>query len=145
VQAHSPLIEQLQRLSKGWNVDVCRGASELRAFFCWYLDLVRWRIQMPFFVHEYLRISLQKIDWHAVALKVLGTSLPDVAACTCEARTQEIFADARIEYLGELFKQVGNEAAQLGRDLPEPERMQALLLSDLCRETTSAMRQSLAE
>ena len=144
-QAHIPLIDRLRRLSKAWHGDICQGACELRSFFGWYLDLARRSLQMPFFVHEFLRISLQKIDWHVIAAKVLEVALLGHAACCCAARTQEVLVGARAEYLGELFRQTGDEAIQLGQCLPEPELTQALLLAELCRETTRAMRQGLMD
>jgi hypothetical protein len=138
--SHIPLADRLNRLSKTWQSDVCHGASELRTFFTWYLDLIQRPLQLPFFLVEYMRRSLFKIDWHKIAAKVL-----DVPACQDCHCGPNVDAGAVAEYLGELFKVTGDEILPLGQRLPEPERTQVLLLSDLCRETTKAMRLFLRE
>lgn len=135
---HRPLADRLHRLSKAWNGDVCRGALELQSFFGWYLDLAARALRMPFFLTELLRRSFHRVDWHVVAASV--ASRPSHEECRCANRRQEDLLGAIAEYLGEVFKVTGDETVSLGQQLPEPERTQALLLADLCRETTKAMR-----
>ena len=141
VTAHAPLAERLHRLSQTWQDDRCCLICELQAFFHWYLDLVERPLRVPFFLHEMLRAGLASIDWHAIAGRVLQVSASP--ACMCEARRREGPRGARAEYLVELCRLVGNEIVQLGSSLSEPQRTQALFLSDLCRETAEATRGAL--
>src|SRR5712692_10531814 len=82
-------------------------------------------------------MSLARIDWHEIAAQVL--QVPPGPVCQREARKQQEPLGAKAEYLGELFRFVGNEIGEPCRNLPEPQRTQALFLVDLCRETTRAM------
>ena len=132
----TPLTDRLQRLHSTWNGDVCRGACELHAFFGWYLTLAQRSLRMPFFLAELVRISLVRIDWHRIAAHLLQVPVSAHEACHCAALAQEVHVGATAEYLGELFKETGDEIMVLGQQLPEPERTQSLLLADLCRETT---------
>jgi hypothetical protein len=138
VTAHVPLAERLQRLSQAWHGDVCRGTCELQAFFNWYLDIVQRPLRVPFFLHELLRASVARIDWHLIAAQIL--QVPSCRVCQCEARRREEPRGARAEFLGELFRLVGDEIVQHSQNLPEPQRTLALFLLDLCRETTKSMR-----
>ncbi len=134
IAAHVPLARRLHQLSLAWNRDVCCGACELRAFFFLYLDLVQWPLRVPFFLHELLRVSLARIDWHAIAAKVL--QVPPGQVCQCETSKQQEPLGAKAAYLAELFHVVSDEIGEHSRELPEPQRTQALFLLDLCRETT---------
>jgi hypothetical protein len=138
VTSHVPLADRLNRVSKTWCGDVCRGACGLRSFFDGYLDLIQRPLRIPFFLVELTRRSLLKIDWHAIAANVLAISHPAQEECHCAGI--EIPVGTVVEYLGELLKTAGDEIIQLGQNIPEPERTQVLLLADLCRETTRAMR-----
>ena len=138
VAAHVPLAERLHRLSQTWQGDVCRGACELQTFFNWYLEIVQRPLRVPFFLHELLRASLARIDWHVIAAQVLQE--PSRPPCQCEARRRDEPLGARVEFLGELFRLVGDEIVLHSQELPEPQLTQALFLMDLCRETTKAMR-----
>lgn len=138
--SHIPLTDRLQRLSTTCNGDVCCGACELQAFFNWYLALSQRPLRMSFFLAELVRISLARIDWHRIAAHLLQVPAPAHEACHCAALAQEVHVGATAEYLGELLKATGDEIMVLGQQLPDPERTQSLLLADLCRETTRAMR-----
>jgi hypothetical protein len=143
--SHVPLADRLHRLSTTWQGNVCQGACELSMFFLWYLELIGRPLQMPFFLVEYVRKSLHQIDWHGIAASLLEVPRSARGNCHCTASAQETATGAIAEYLGELFKITGDEIMPLGQRLPEPERTQALLLGDLCRETTKAMRLFLRE
>ena len=92
-----------------------------------------------------MRRGLHKIDWHVIAANLLDVPHAARGTCHCAARDQQTATGMVAEYLGELFKVTGDEIMPLGQRLPEPERTQALLLGDLCRETTKAMRLFLRE
>ncbi len=135
---HIPLVERLCRLSQAWKGDVCRGACELRTFCFLYLDLIQRPLRVPFFLHELLRMSLSRVNWHCIAAQIL--QVPDSTSCQCMARMQEEpLGAAKAEYLGELFRLVGDEIVQHSQGLPESQRTQVLFLMDMCRETTRAM------
>jgi hypothetical protein len=136
--SHVPLMDHLKRLSTTWHGDVCFGAGTLHAFFIGYLELIRRPLQLPFFLREYVHRSLVKIDWHAIASNLLEVPR-SAGGCQCAVRAQETATGERAEYLCELFKATGDEIMSLSQCLPEPERMQALLIGDLCHETTKAM------
>ncbi|GCE32179.1 hypothetical protein KDA_76630 [Dictyobacter alpinus] len=138
--SHPPLHDRLHRLSQTWNAGVCRGARELQSFFGWYLELAARPLQVPFFLVELLRISLRNVDWHVIAANTLGEQPSTGKEGCCSMRKQERQAGAAAEYLGEVFRVTGDEALDVGQQLPEPERTQALFLADLCRETTKALR-----
>ena len=133
-----PLAGRLRRLSQTWQGDVCRGACELHIFFSWYLQLVQRPLRAPFFLHEILQESLVRINWHVVASQAL--QVPSPLECRCEMFELEGLQGAHVEFLGELFRLVGDEIVDHSGQLPEPQRTQVLLLMDLCRETTRAMR-----
>lgn len=80
--SHAPLADRLRRLGEIWGGDVCLGARDLQAFFLWYSDHARRQLQAPFFVWELLTISLDNVDWHALAARVLGTIPTEPCICS---------------------------------------------------------------
>ncbi len=130
VTQHIPLAERLRHLSQSEDGDVCRVACVVRTFILLYLDLIQRPLRIPFFLHELLRISIACINWHHVAAQIYH--LPETTSCSCEACVLEEPLGAKAEYLGELFRLVGDEIIQHSQDLPEPQCTQALFLMDLC-------------
>src|SRR5712692_3358658 len=133
VAAYGPLAERLHQVSQTWSGDVCQGARELCAFFPLYLALVQRPLHLPFFLYELLRVSLERVNWHTIAAQVL--QVPPGQVCQCEVGKQEEPLGAKAAYLAELFGVVSDEIAEHSRNLPEPQRTQALFLLDLCRQT----------
>lgn len=88
--AHAPLADRLKCLSTTWHREICVGASELRIFFIWYMDKIQGLLHVPFFLVEYVRISLLKIDWHRIAENLLDVPHLARGNCRCTAGAQEI-------------------------------------------------------
>ncbi len=97
---------------------------------------------MPFFLAEFVRRSLRKVDWHRIAALLL--ELPQ-GECYCGQGILQDLTGVVVEYLGEAFRITGDESTVFGHQLPEPLRTHVLLLADLCRETTKVLRLSLLD
>jgi hypothetical protein len=67
------LQERLLQLSQRWSGNVSQGALCLHAFFLAYTPVALLHHQAPFFVRELLKMSLERVNWHAIAAHVLGS------------------------------------------------------------------------
>lgn len=80
--SHEPLVQRWKWLRETCGGDVCLAARYLQAFFLWYADHARRKLQAPFFVWELLTISLKKMDWHALASRILNTISTEPCICS---------------------------------------------------------------
>ena len=80
--SHEQLAERWKWLRETRGGDVCLVARDLQAFFLWYADHPQRTLQAPFFVWELLAISFKKMDWHALAARVLNTVSTEPCICS---------------------------------------------------------------
>ncbi|MBA2681074.1 MAG: hypothetical protein H0U76_22090 [Ktedonobacteraceae bacterium] len=136
-QAISQSVElqnRLHRLSETWQNRVCQGARALQTFFLSYLCLARPYQNAPFFVRELLLMSLERVNWHAIAANLLLVEPPP---CTC-ARLKKDDSAVQVVLFKELLRTFGDELRQVSERLPDPSRGTALRLSDSCERASIA-------
>jgi len=137
ITRNEPLFMRLEQLCHTWQRSVCYGAQALRSFFPVYTRLVLHHLDAPHFVRELLRTSLEKVDWHVVAAKLLGVG---ISPCLCSSWTRVDDPDVLVALVEELLTRAGDEIGRSGQILPGQQRDMALFLSGLCRDTAKAMR-----
>lgn len=124
------LQRRLHRLSETWHTRVCQGACTLQAFFLAYPRLSGACQKAPFFVRALLSMSLERVNWHAIAANLLNVEPP---LCTC-SRSNNDDAAAQIALFEERLTVTGHDLRQVSELLPEPQREVALFLSDCCEK-----------
>ena len=78
-------------------------------------------------------MSLERVDWHAIAANVLLVEPPP---CTCKGSKQDD-ASVQIALFEELLKVVSHDLRPASRLLPDPQRDMALFLSDCCKKASN--------
>jgi len=136
ITRNEPLFRRLEQLSHMWQGRVCHGAQALRSFFPAYTRLVLHHLDAPHFVRELLRTSLEKVDWHVVAAKLLGVGIPP---CLCSSWTRVDDPAVLVALVEELLTRAGDEIGRSGQPLADQQRGMTLFLSGLCRDTAKAM------
>ncbi len=80
IAANTRLQARIERLGRGWDeATLRRGARLLRLHFTCRLPVLLRRNECPFLVKEFICMSLAKIDWLALAMRLRGipsTPLP---------------------------------------------------------------------
>ncbi len=122
------------QFSQRWQGDVCYGAINLRAFFLGYLEIIASSLAMPRFLFLILQSSLTELDWHQVAAQVLSEPLP--VPCRCAAFAADDLAPARVALLQAHFASVAEAMRLASHDVPEPQRVLALFLTDFCQQAS---------
>lgn len=133
ISHHAAIHERLHDQSLTWKSGVCRGARALQAFFLSYPRLTRPCQNAPFFVRELLFMSLERVNWHAIAANVLLVEPPP---CTC-ARSKQDDASVQTALFEELLKTVSHDLREASGRLPDPQRDTALFLSGCCEKASN--------
>jgi hypothetical protein len=130
---HVSLYEHLVQQSLQWQGNVCLGAHYLHIFFSQYSRMLVHHTNMPFFIAEWLSISLQHVDWHAIAARILGIA---VTPCACVSQPVNA-SEVHSQLFQELLTLINGEIRQASRLLPDHLRANALFLSGLCADMAS--------
>ncbi len=136
ITRNEPLLMRLEQLCHTWQGSVCYGAQALRSFFPVYTRLVLHHLEAPHFVRDLLLVSLEKVDWHVIAAKLVGVGLPP---CQCSSWPRVDDPAVLVALVEELLTRAGDEIERSGQPLAGQQREMALFLSGLCRDTAKAM------
>lgn len=80
ISQNERLADRFGRLSRDWERKVSRGARLSRLHFLMHLPLLMQTTEPPFLVHELLVMSLERVNWHELAARLLGVPLLPHAA-----------------------------------------------------------------
>lgn len=130
VSEHTALQERL--MSQTSNGSVCQSACAMQAFFAVYPRLRRTCQDAPFFVREFLFMSLARVNWHVIAAHLLCMEPPP---CTCTGHHQQYDPTVQVALFEALLNNIGGDLQQVAKLLPDQHRDTALFLSNLCDNT----------
>lgn len=135
VAQNAALFARLEQFSRTWPDNVCTCAAGLRTYFFSSVRLGLRYQDVPQFVPAFIVMSLERIDWHVLASRLLR----EAKTCQCVSQPHQENPAVLVALFAELLGLVGDEIRQVSRSLPGQQRSTALFLSGLCRDTASAL------
>ncbi len=136
------LVERLRRQVRAVDGSVFRGAQLLRLHFLLHLPLLVRTNECPFFVHEMLIMSLERVNWRDLAARLLGVSFSGEQTPEDDAGSGEEDEALCAATLLELIAAAG---ANVGEYVLEPKlsrqmRDECAELAEMCGATLRELR-----
>jgi len=131
-QQQERLLTRLRRLSRDWHGDIQLGAQMLRLTFTNRIPLLVRTVACPFVIQEFLRISLERVNWHELAALVLNVPFDryQVSHDEVEAALPMLRLFAMREATWILYGELGESAND--PSFPREARECCLELADQC-------------
>lgn len=143
-QQQERLLTHLNHLSRDWHGDIQLGAQMLRLTFTNRIPLLVRTAACPFIIQEFLRISLERVNWHELAAWVLNVPFDrhQVSHDEVETALPALWLFAIREATWTLYGELGEAAND--PSFPREARDCCLDLADQCYHASHAMREALS-